>query len=281
MEHWFKYCVLRHTPNPVRGEIINIGIAIVLEDGSLDIHIPNAEKKLAALSSSVTMKDINTSVNSTKEVAEAISRSNSDLAEQLFRQFLTGFVTCSEFVSFKVSAIKSYESQVEELLNLMVVMPKMAKEGTHKRISTRVKNIFENHNLLGGRDDIDNHLVVPNYEIDDQQGLVADFALQNSVMHVTQTIEFNSTDVRQKRQQSALNALTLDRAKQVYGDDTKKYVVYSIAKDKDESIEKSLFLLKGHADYLINMKDKNDFNDYIDMIRTAATQSSIHNYRLQ
>jgi hypothetical protein len=160
-------------------------------------------------------------------------------------------------------------------------MPKMAKEGTHKRISTRVKNIFENHNLLGGRDDIDNHLVVPNYEIDDQQGLVADFALQNSVMHVTQTIEFNSTDVRQKRQQSALNALTLDSAKQVYGDDTKKYVVYSIAKDKDESIEKSLFLLKGHADYLINMKDKNDFNDYIDMIRTAATQSSIHNYRLQ
>jgi hypothetical protein len=203
--------------------------------------------------------------------------------EDAFQSFMKGSVECSSFASFKASSDRHYQQQINRLLELLITTSKKpeVEHISKKRITTRVKDIFERSRLLGGKNDIGNHLIVPNYEIDNRQGLVADFALQNSVMHVTQTIEFNSTDAKSKRQQSALNALTLEQAVKIFGPGTARYIVYSITNNSmDENIEKSLFMLKGYADHMVNLGSKSDVDDYIDIIRTAASPDPT-NYGLQ
>jgi len=153
---------------------------------------------------------------------------------------------------------------------LLVNPVKTKKAVKVQRISTKMRNLFDGKNLLGGKDDINNHLVVPNFPIDSKNLFKADFALKNGAMHVTQTIDLNTSDTNQKHAQAALDALTLDKARDVFGETTQRYVVFSASAAKSREMEPHIELLNEHATGIYNMESRDDMSSYFELIESAA-----------
>ncbi|MBP0047677.1 DUF3037 domain-containing protein [Marinobacterium sp. AK62] len=266
MATWYKYAVLRACPDRVRGEIVNVGIVVISPEGQLDVLIPDQMNKAAALDSSMKAELIEEIANEACRAADYVSSVQDKI--MMLETASNDFIRCSNFAEFQLSDTKHYTRKVNELLNLLVKPVKHKREAQSRRIGTKMKELFKSKSLLGGQDDIGKHLVVPEYPIDLARGFKADFALKNGVMHITQTIDMNTSDPKQKHAKAALHALTLDKATDVFGDDTKRYVVYSAAR-RNKTVDQTLQLLGDHADEMFNLESSQETKDYIEIIESA------------
>ncbi len=271
MAHWYRYAVLRVTPDKMRGEIVNVGVIVISPNGDLDIVLPERHKKAVALDASLEQPVIQEMANQICKLADFDS--NPAKKEKLIEMACSDILRCSAFAEFKVDRPENYHRRIDDLLQLLVNPVTRKRQAKTQRIATKVKSIFEDHEILGSIDDIDNHLVVPNYPIDALRGLKADFALKNGCMHITQTIDMNTSDHAQKHAQAALDAVTLDKALNIFGDDTRRYVVYSATR-KNQTVDQTLKLLGDHADNMFNLESADDTNAYVELIQAAIATST-------
>ena len=122
-------------------------------------------------------------------------------------------------------------------------------------------------------EDIFSHKIVPRYPIQEDQGLYAEFALRNSVMHVTETIDFTMSTgaYTAKKYEAQAKCLVLKAAIELCGADTKNYVVVAGAKIKNA--ESALRLLSANAE-IYHFERSADMTRYIDTISQAANGCS-------
>ncbi len=274
MEHWYKYAILSVCPNKIRGEVVNIGLIIISPDGDIDIQLSRNLNKARALDGNLTDQKIITLTDSIPMFA--VSANNVKEKVALINMACKGNIRCSQFGEFSLSSTKDYSQKVLSLLDLLVNSIRKTRETKTQRISTKMRTLFSDKSLLGSKDDIDNHLVVPNYPIDDKQLFKADFALKNGAMHITQTIDLDTSDSGPKYAQAALDALTLDKARDVFGDKTQRYVVYSASSNRAEEMAPQLYLLDEHATGMFNLKSKEEINTYLALIETAIDSRNLH-----
>lgn len=270
MAHWYRYAVLRVTPDKIRGEVINVGVIVISPSGDLDVVLPDRHKKAVALDANLEQPVIQEMANQICKFADL--EANPLKKEKLIEMACSDILRCSAFAEFKVDKPEHYHRRIEDLLQLLVNPVTRKRQAKTQRIATKVKSIFEDHDILGSIDDIDNHLVVPNYPIDALRGLKADFALKNGCMHITQTIDMNTSDHTQKHAQAALDAVTLDKALNIFGNDTRRYVVYSATR-KNQTVDQTLNLLGDHADSMFNLESDEETKEYVDLIQAAITTS--------
>src|SRR4051794_7852586 len=116
MEHIYKYAVLRVMPDPRRGEVVNIGLAVFHAD-TVDVHVAPSLGKIIALDPSVDIEQYQKLPDALKQWATRFDSVEDRI--NAIRHF--GMVTISELGQFRVTEGVTYAEHVKRLMQTLVV----------------------------------------------------------------------------------------------------------------------------------------------------------------
>jgi hypothetical protein len=264
-----SYCLVRYQPNPSRHEVVNIGVVLFTADGPVLEVGPNLTKLLAI--------DPNLSLSQVHADAVALGKTLTALWEQGVSaadsvQFLGKALSGASCMPLGMVAATTPHDTLADLLHQLVDVPATSKPAGRTAkglLHKELRDMFKHALILGKTPgDISQHMVVPNFPIDAEVGLFAEFALRNGKLRVTETVDFRSTDGAGKKREAESKTLVLLQALETVGKaDLHRYVVVSGATDKTQA---SLNLLSRHADDLIVRESAQDWLRYIREMAEAA-----------
>jgi hypothetical protein len=264
------FSLVRYQPDMQRQEVVNVGIVLFTSNGPL-VSLASNQGKLLALDPNFRLTRF---FDQGKKLQDALSGLHEDkvsVKEQV-SMFNTGGALSLSAPGMLNTERRSIESINEELLRDLVTAPakKRIREQQTSRLHTELRQVFKQGKILGSKPgDIAKHLVVPNFPIDAEVGLFAEFALRNGQLHITETVDFRLSTASTKRQEAQAKTLLLVQARERVGStDLKRYVVVTGA---SAQVQASMNLLERHADDFIVRESQDDWRRYIDAMHRAAT----------
>ena len=268
MARSYKYAVLRVTPDVRRGESVNVGLAIFTASG-IDVRILPSLSKVSALSGQIDLASL-------RQLPQTVAKWTSGVEDIETKHALLrnlGVVTVSGLGCFESLMPQDYEERVAHLMRTLVT-PLAARRvvQTGTKIKTALRSHFRGSKILGDSvTDIARHLVVPNYPIDTDEGLYADFVVKNGTYHVTETADFRSAHISTigRVRVASYAAIKLDKAKQSFGNQTKRFVVFA---GREDIPAQPLNLLSDYADSIFNLDSPEDMANYMSLMVEAACQ---------
>jgi hypothetical protein len=169
----------------------------------------------------------------------------------------------SDLAWFSIPSVAEYETRVQEILDALVVKPKLPELKTKSsRINTEISKHFKKHKVLArGGELMDSHKVFRDYRIEDE--LQADFAQMNGVLRVAATLDLRrpNHDIRD----AALKAIVLDRARETRGEIVRVGIYASHAPDASD-VRSHIKVLKEYSDRLYNWEDMRDRGNLMNFI---------------
>lgn len=264
----FEYSVLRLIPDAARGEQINVGIVVFLE-GSLDVRVFPELAKVRALNPDVdlfVLRKLPAALNSLIGGKGTAKQRHAALARMpLISATQIGWFACDS---------SDYESRLSQLITRFVLTPTKQLKIQSTRLATEMRAAFIKSKLIIASEpkEINQHHVVPNYPVAAAEGLIADFALKNGVMHFTAAIDLRgkeSTLRSDKKGQAAIKSLTLDRAKEQY-ENCSRVAVYIANTATLEIVEPYLAILRHYTDEMYDFGNRHDRSRYIERMHAAA-----------
>jgi hypothetical protein len=268
MERIYNFAIIRISPDPRRGELINIGVVVFLR-GRLDVRILPSLAKVQALHGDLDLLRL----YELPEIMAVYSKLKKSVQDRYDLIKHIGMVELSEIGGFRANDESTYDRAVEELM-VNLVKPTV---GVREKISSvsplfnQVRKIIKEAKMLGrGVNDIENHKIVQRYPLDKDKGLYADFAGKNSRFYVTETLDYRvdrGIDGT-KFNESAKAALVLREAAQKY-DNSKRIVIYAVKAQMEEKLKPHLNLLSEFGTDFINFESSSDRARYIMQVATA------------
>jgi hypothetical protein len=264
MAHTFKYAVLMAIPDARRGERVNVGLIVFLND-HIDVRFSELSK-IRALAGGY-WDDYATDVKrrlierfaSSKEAEAVISRSPE----------LDPVFHASDLSWLSIDAPEEYENRIKEILAALVNKPKAPTKPQSRRINTEIARQLSQYKILARPDDpIDSHKVHRDFVVSREEDLVADFALKNGAMHITATLDFRRAHVR--LDEAALKAIVLNKAASVFADGVRLLGVYAATPDMSQQFKPHLELLKDYAHDTYNWLDAEQRSTFTTGIQRAA-----------
>lgn len=263
----FKYSLIRVTPNLEKGETINVGLIVYLDD-KIDIRMLNSVTKLRAID-----KGLN------QEYLDELSLSLFDLSSKIndiymLPHLFKGSLSLSSFGMFTLkSSGDTYESKISELMNRLVNPHRQSHKKSKRRVFFDIKDTFVKQGIFSKySEDLYQHKIVANYPISDDEGLVADFLLKNGKYHLTETLDFRSENLKKQMGEAAISALTIAKAEEIYSSNLDSFVIYAAETTAQEkSAKQQLNLLEKHTNHLINAFSKDDMRFYYEKMLNAAS----------
>jgi hypothetical protein len=268
MAHSFKYSVLRVIPDSRRGECVNVGLVVFLDD-AVDVRVLSSLAKVAALNGAVDLEELRTLPSTISEWVPA-----GDIESRHASLRNLGVVSVTELGQFETDGSPdSYDAAVRRLMKALVtpIPAETRLVPPNTRIVTTLKAKFRANRVLGsGVDDITKHLVVPNYPIDEDEGLFADFVVKNGAYHITETADLRAASASNidRVRIASLAAIKLDRARQMFGKSTKRFVVYASRRGAPAQAEN---LIGQYADAIFHLDSKKEMASYMERIMNAAS----------
>lgn len=265
----YKYSLIRLTPSLEKGETINVGIIIYLDD-KVDIRMLHSVSKLRAIDNVLSLDYLNELADSLFHLSQIVD--DVRLIPRLFK----GSMVLSDFGTFTLSENEGYEEKLNELMNRLVHPHKKPYKRNTKRIFFDIKDKFNKQGILGKfEEDIYSHKVVANYPISQEEGLVADFLLKNGKYHLTETIDFRNENPKKRMGDAAISALTINKAQEIYYNNIDSFVIYAAETTAQENNAKQqLKLLEKYSDHLINAFSREDMLVYYEKMMNAASLQS-------
>ena len=245
--------VVSHYPHENRSEHINIGI-IAWQNGNPRFHLASDLKRLRAFDPSVNVSKLRSWEETLPSFLQDMGLDSMESQHRFLRQF--GRIKLSEnlgVISFYEEV--DYLEKVSMMLNLLTAPHK--KEGAIReeksRLTIELKNLFRLHEWLGNKpDDINKHLIVPNYVISQEEDLVSDFCLKNGVLHAIQSVDFRTENTSNKKQEARSKSLILNIAQ-----DELNAKTYTVIAGDTTALHPSIKLLERYSD-VINWDNRDD-----------------------
>lgn len=272
MNQLAQYSVVQLRPIADREEVINIGI-LIRRAGQWDVRLlPDASKVLTLnpLYPTEGMTAIAVTLTTLVRGLDTFTSAHRLLDE------LGGSPGLQKFIGqFPAEDSQQYESEIAWIMAELVEIPVPKSDGrvrfaVEQRLRTKLRNHFRSLHLLArSKDQIHDHKVVENFPIEEGKGLFAEFALKNTCMHITETVDFDVglSNNRNKRLEAQAKTLILSAAKSRLGASTKTYVVVS---GSNRHVAKtSISLLQDYAD-VFALESSDDMNEYFRRIHSAA-----------
>lgn len=270
MARSFEYTVLRVVPDARRGECVNVGIA-AFNDSTVDVRLLASLAKVSALSGAVDLARLRQLPATIEQVTDGVSENTARL--ELIRSL--GVIGTTQLGRCELLAPDQYDQTIARLMkNLVVPVPAARVPISAGRITTTLKNKFRTQRILGlEHKDIARHLVVPNYPIDEDEGLFADFVVKNGAYHVTETADLRATSASNmdRVKIASLTAIKLDKAKQGFGRKTRRYVVY--AARSPSAVQQQINLMGDYSNAVYNLSSRAEMAEYMEIIMGAASQT--------
>ena len=270
MEACFEYAVLRLTPDPTRGERVNIGIAVFLPD-RVDVRLAPSLLKVRALDGRVELDRL-------YELPSLVEKwTAADQTTEARHQALLalGLVETTQRGWFRPGPDADYERQVARLMATMVTPPPRPRRRDlpDTGLERALKEHFARRQLLGQQiEDIDRHRIIHRYPVALDENLYADFAIKNGAWQVTATLDLRAKPeaIRtEKFKQAAVKAVTLDRATRRLKGCT-PLVVYAAEPAAIELTQHHINLLSEYAERVYNFLDPEDARAYLGRMEQAA-----------
>jgi len=268
----YQYSLIRAVPDRRRGEWVNVGV-VVFRPGGLDVRVIDNLTKLRMLCPELDSQ----AIKQLPEFWEAMCAGMQDANDCHALLANTPLVHPSPMAQFLASE-ESYQDAVKRIMRDLVDPPPQPRQrSSESKVQTMLKGMFKDAHILGdGPADIDRHRVVPHFPIDSSSGMLADFALKNGSMHITQVIDFR-VKVDQlkaaKRGEAGLKAMGLVTAEKVYKKGVVPMVVYAANPATLDIVQPSLNLLHQHAEHVFDINNPNDSAAYMQRMRVAAGDS--------
>lgn len=262
-----KYSLIMFYPTPERLDQVVAG-AVFRNDTMWDVRVGADIHKMAAIDPSFKVQRLELL---REFVAQGCSTSHSlsDLRNYLQNMKAAVYLHSSED-AFYFSDKAHYERQVRAVIaeSVDVAKPRAARR-PRNRVRRDLRSRFQQLKLWSKQDaDINRHRVVEQFLLSADHGIVAEFALKNGAMHITETIDFDLQTATAKRVEAQAKTLVLDEAQRVFGDATKKYVV--VAGAGISGMEASVRLLQDRA-AVYSIESDDDMREYMRLITSAAS----------
>lgn len=243
MARIYNYAVLIAIPNERRGERVNIGLVVFRQDRA-DVRFMHAGDKLKFL----TRENWDERLDFAKDRLSSLFSEEGAEEETLerFRAY-EPLLSASGLGTLHAHDEDDYERQVGQILAALVSLPpRESRDDRASRINTEIAQALRAANVLAEKSEgIEAHKVVRDYPIDLKQGLTADFALKNGVMHVIATLDLRRRDVDLGA--PALKSLALDESLKKFKGKVKRFGAYAVAPDMRDAFSRHLEMLGNHA----------------------------------
>ncbi|EOX4216232.1 DUF3037 domain-containing protein [Vibrio cholerae] len=264
----FNYALIRYMPNPMRGEVVNIGLIVYLK--FLDIRLLKSASKLRMIDNDSTIDNLNdfqSSLMRTYEFAENIEQ---------FKRIVSGFpggISISEAASFHIDHISQYESKVANLFDALVKPFGAASQPPRNstRLITSMKRKFKAIEILASdASELSEHKVVSNYVLNESTGLSADFLLKNGIYHLTEVIDYDVADTKAKFKETTLKLMTFAEGSKSLDGEVASYFVYSASPRAEKEVIQQINLAENYSTKIFNIASKYDEAEYFQIIENAV-----------
>ncbi len=266
----YKYSIIRITPSPVRAESINVGFVITSPTGVADVRVLDTYNKIKAVTNDYSMDNL-------EDLKLQLEKMLSDcLTIEQAMAFFQGSITLSSIGTFTADTAFEYEENVSTINKLYISPIKASKKShvTQKRIITELKEEFERFGIMGKNvNEIHDHKVVQGYPLSEEEGLYAELLLKNGVYHLTETLDFRSSNLKQKLGDTAVKAITMNTAKTVWDEGVNTFLVYAAEASQERTYAQQINLVNGYADKMFNLLSTSDMSAYFEHMIEAAGRS--------
>jgi hypothetical protein len=274
MEHYYKFAIIRYSPDDTRGERLNIG-AIVLSNEGLDIRISKRLDKVRALSAALDIEMLRNLIENIKTLDEKFLSTGASLEDRVKFMSRIGPLSISNLGTFSAEDATAYENRLTFIFKSMIdpepQLPRFREKTS--RLLTQVKTFFRQERVLAKKDEtLDSHRIVQGYKLD--EGLTADLALKNGVMHIIETIDASGDEhsIRKAIGEIGTAALVLESARMKFGKDKIKARLVYNASHALERIAMPSIKAAAHQDAeIVNWASSDDRNKFIHDLSSLAT----------
>ena len=266
-----RYSLITMRPIQERVDTVVIGVVVYAEDKWHLKLLPNGNK--------VKFFDSTFSPEKLKAISGNLLdliNSNQTLTET--RNMLASLgstVRLDEFEgAFAYSDGDEFNSHLHSIMAESVLVGSAKESGGRRKqirrepIRRELVTTFKNLGLLSkDSSDIDKHKIVQDFPISKKYGLVAEFALKNGVMSITETVDFGVSDWRSKFNETQAKCFLINEAKKEFGDNTKGHII--VSSSSSEKASKSVDLLSTCGD-VYALESQADMKIYYEKIKAAA-----------
>jgi hypothetical protein len=237
----FKFSVVQASPDRRRGERVNVGVLVFLND-RVDFRVPEL-RKLKMLAGHGW--DEIASAYGAQVATEFAREKNPD---QLIKNISTmsKIFMPSDLGSAIVNTTDEYEDRVNSILNTLVVRPSLTKGEKQARINSEISKMLTAQQVLATKGQtIDDHKVVRGFVVSKDKELVADFAYRNGTLRVVATLEMRGTTAAHGK--ACEKGATLHFAREVFGSNTSTLAVYAVSPLDIKARSAEIDILKGFS----------------------------------
>ena len=271
------FSVVRYQPDLQRQEIANVGTVLFGPEGP-QVFMASNLTKLLALDPNLSLHQVHADAQALSQTLAAYWHADADPAAIIAamgqaRQGLT--LTAPGQIQQGQRTLSEVATELEQLLVRPPSRQRQAAAVRTNRLHSELRQLFRQSGILGrDANDISRHLVVPNFPIDAEVGLFAEFALRNGRLHVTETVDFRTKTHTEKKREAESKALLLVEARERVGAaDLTRYVV--VTGVEDERMQPTLGLLQRYAEDLIVRESTQDWARYVDAMHRAARPAGL------
>ncbi len=273
--NFFKFAIVRLSPDDSRDERINIGVA-VFDDAGLDVRIAQRLEKVRAISTAVDPEAIRALADNLRILDQrAALEGGFEIDERARAISRLGPLTLSPLGTFAAENPDAYEARVASLMRTLIepeVAPQKIRE-KRSRLLTQVKQQFRRDRVLAKKDeDLSSHRIVSGFVL--EQGLIADLVLQNGAMHVVETVDASGDQdsLRRAIGEIGVAALVLERARMKFGEEnTKARLVYNTSASLEAVARPSLEAAEHQGAILTNWASADDQRRFVLSLSSLAT----------
>ena len=268
------YSLLTLRPDLERIDVLCVGAVVLDADGEWHVCTPSPEKKLAVFNAApASLERMVSNLHAVLQNCTTLKDVRATLGSLRSALSLHGFEGL-----FSYPDAEGFTKQLQAVLNesvLPAVLPGSAETNktvkvVRPRTRARLRHQFKTMGILASKaEEIANHKVVSNYPISVRHGLNAEFALKNTVMHITETVDFDVSDgtVRAKTYEAQAKCLVLHAAYEMFGKDTQRHIVISGSTASHAARAVDLLSTVGQ---LYAIENAEDMKNYMEVIAQAA-----------
>lgn len=265
MAHTYNYSILTAVPDARRGERVNVGVAVYLAD-RLDVRLSGVAK-LRALTGEGWDQFLVDAARDLRRLYKPGDR-HDKFSNRV--ALLHGAVTLSDPGWFSIESVIGYEDAVHQVLRTLVDRPRPPSRPKSTRINTEIARQLKRTKVLASSaEGLDTHKVVRYYPISAEEELTADFAAKNGRYYVVATLDLRMPTVGRK--DACEKAIVLDKAKQLFGDETRLIGVYAGVQSARQ-YRPSIELLRDYSEVTFNWLEHDQRANYLALIHQAVSQ---------
>lgn len=270
-ERNYEFTVLRIVPNAMRGERVNVGIAVFDADGTVSIKLDTNKNRLCSFDpnlSAINWDDWQAQARQTLAAIPAASRT------YWLTHGLHPVVADEKRGVFRADR-DSYEDRVDDLLRRLVATP--AREvRAQRRVLQRTglhaqwKGWFKAQRIMGrGIEDMERNQIVESYPVSEETSTFAEFAFRNGALHIMETLDLRNIDHLTQRQlnTAAFKSIVLDEARPLVAGGGRRIAVIS-ATDYD-AVRPAIKMVERMADDVVMMESADDVARLVRQIGNA------------